>query len=134
MVGSTHRRSKGVATGNANELHECRQIEQHTTIVTSSHPLACPRTHNHQFQRRYDKPHRMLLMHKYGRLCGYRPCAAQRIRDEISIDTHSFMILESIFQLTHLIREFFRLIDQKLYYKKNLLEGIIREMILKNFD
>lgn len=27
--------SKGVATGNANELHERRQIEQHTTMVSS---------------------------------------------------------------------------------------------------
>lgn len=34
-VGSTGRWSKGVATGNANELHERRQIEQHTTMVSS---------------------------------------------------------------------------------------------------
>lgn len=37
LVGSTGRRSKGVATGNANELHERRQIEQHTTMVSSCH-------------------------------------------------------------------------------------------------
>lgn len=43
MVGSTGRRSKGVATGNANELHERRQIEQHTTMVSSCHPLAFAR-------------------------------------------------------------------------------------------
>lgn len=35
VVGSTGRWSKGVATGNANELHERRQIEQHTTMVSS---------------------------------------------------------------------------------------------------
>jgi len=52
VVGRTDRRSKGVATGNANELHERRQIEQHTTIVTSCHPLASPRTHNRWSQRR----------------------------------------------------------------------------------
>lgn len=43
VVGSTGRRSKGVATGNANELHERRQIEQHTTMVSSCHPLAFAR-------------------------------------------------------------------------------------------
>lgn len=40
----TGRWSKGVATGNANELHERRQIEQHTTMVSSCHPPACLRT------------------------------------------------------------------------------------------
>lgn len=43
VVGSTGRRGKGVATGNANELHERRQIEQHITMVSSCHPLAFAR-------------------------------------------------------------------------------------------
>lgn len=69
VVGSTGRWSKGVATGNANELHERRQIEQHTTMVSSCQPSP---THPLRLLRRYDKSHRKLVMQKYGRLCGYR--------------------------------------------------------------
>lgn len=71
VVESTGRRSKGVATGNANELHERRQIEQHTTMVSSCHPSLTP-IRPRWLLRRYDKPHRKLVMHKYGRLCGCR--------------------------------------------------------------
>lgn len=71
VVESTGRRSKGVATGNANELHERRQIEQHTTMVSSCHPSPTP-VCLRWLLRRYDKPHRKLVMHKYGRLCDCR--------------------------------------------------------------
>jgi len=69
VVESTGRWSKGVATGNANELHERRQIEQHTTMVSSWQPSPA---HPLRLLRRYDKSHRKLVMHKYNRLCGYR--------------------------------------------------------------
>lgn len=71
VVESTGRRSKGVAMGNANELHERRQIEQHTTMVSSCHPSLTPVRPRWLLQR-YDKPHRKLVVHKYGRLCGCR--------------------------------------------------------------
>lgn len=72
VVESTGRRSKGVAMGNANELHERRQIEQHTTMVFSCHPSLTPVRPRWLLRWRYDKPHRKLVMHKYGRLCDCR--------------------------------------------------------------